>query len=163
MLVGEVISEGTVQPEPMEFRPVRPPLRQLWPLAILSPIFLLIAPGILADPTPERLVGLAGTGSLILGGIYLWFRQRIPGDPTLRIDAAGMIYARGDRERGLKWTEVAEILVDFTLDRMLFVPTSGGKPIVMHRNMVSADGRRWDMLIETYWQPPVKRRHRECG
>ena len=96
MLVREAIEEGMVRPEPMEFRPARPPLRRLWPLAILSPLFLLTAPAILTN-------------------------------------------------------------------RMLFVPASGAKPIVMHSNMVSADGRRWDMLIESYWQPPGKGRRRERG
>jgi hypothetical protein len=155
---AHLMDEVMVRAEPMEFRPARPPLRQLWPLGILSPLFVIIAPGIVTHPTKESVVGLAGGSLLILGGIWLWFRQRFPGDPRLRVDAFGMSYVRGERERALRWSQVEAILVDFTLDRMLFVPTSGEKPIVMHRNMVSADGQEWAMLIENYWQPHLTRR-----
>jgi hypothetical protein len=115
----------------------------------------MLAPRIVARPALVMVLGLTGLGLLIVGGIWLWFRQRFPGEPTLRVDAVGMTYVRGGRERALKWTDVAAILEDFTLDRLLFVPSSGGKAIVMHRNMVSADGRHWAMLIENYWQPPA--------
>jgi hypothetical protein len=143
-----------VKKEAIEFRPARPPLRTLWPLVILTPLFLILAPRILMHPAPWDVVGLIGGALLIAGGLWMWFRQRFPGDPTLRVDARGMSYVRGRRERALKWSEVAAIQVDFTLDRMLFVPKSGAKPIVMHINMVSADGRQWAMLIEDYWRPP---------
>ena len=149
--------------EALEFRPARPPLRSLWATAFLAAIALVLAPRIVANPSPEPLGGLAGLALLIAGGLWLWFRGRFPGDPVLRVDAKGMTYTRGGRQRGLKWTQVAEIRVDFTLDRMLFVPTSNEKPIVMHLNMVAADGRRWDMLIEEYWQPPKKKARRTSG
>ena len=29
----------------------------------------------------------------------------------------------------------------------------------MHRDMVSADGQRFDLLIEVYWQPPTQQSH----
>jgi hypothetical protein len=163
MVVHQAIGEMTIKAEPMEFRPARPPLRKLWPLGILSPLFLMLAPRILKDPKPWDVVGLIGVALLIAGGIWLWFRQRFPGDPVLRVDAAGMSYVRGGRERGLKWKEITAIQVDFTLDRMLFIPTSDQKPIVMHPNMVSADGRPWAMLIENYWRSPENRRRQNCG
>lgn len=150
----------TVKAEAMEFRPARPPLRKLWPLGILLLLFVMLAPRILEDPQPRDVVGLICVALLIVGGIWLWFTQRFPGDPTLGVDDKGMSYVRGGRERGFKWSEIAAIQADFTLDRMLFVPKSGERPIVMHRNMVSADGRPWAMLIENYWRSPEsKRRH----
>jgi hypothetical protein len=108
-------------------------------------------------------VGLIGVALLIAGGIWLWFRGRFPGDPTLRVDTKGMSYVRSGRERGFKWSEIAAIQADFTLDRMLFVPKSGGKPIVMRINMVSADGRYWAGLIENYWRAPKEPRRTNCG
>jgi hypothetical protein len=152
-----------VKAEAIEFRPARPPLRKLWPLGILLPLFLMLAPRIFMNPTPRDVAGLVGLGLLIVGGIWLWFRQRFPGDPTLRVDSKGMTYSRSGRERGLKWTEISEIQADFTLDRMLFVPKSGERPIVMRLNMVSADGRDWAMLIENYWRSPEKGRRTDCG
>ena len=143
-----------MKPEAIEFRPARPPLRKLWPLVVLSPLFLMLAPRILMHPTPWDVAGLIGVALLIAGGIWLWFRQRFPGDPTLRVDAEGMSYVRSGRERALKWTEIEAIQADFTLDRMLFVPKSGAKPIAMRLDMVSADGRHWAMLIENYWRSP---------
>ena len=142
--------------EALEFRPARPPLRSLLPTAFLSIVFLAIAPRILAEAAFWPMIGLGGGILLIIGGIWLWFRQRFPGDPTLRVDAKGMSYVRGNRSRSLKWSEVEAILFDFTLDRMLFVPNDGGKPISMRINMITADGRYWAMLIEEYWKPPKK-------
>ena len=115
------------------------------------------------EPKPWDVVGLIAMALLIARGSWLWFRQRFPGDPTLRVDANGMSYLRRARERGLKWSEIAAIQADFTLDRMLFVPKSSGKPIVMRINMVSADGRCWAGLIENYWRAPKNGRATKCG
>jgi hypothetical protein len=149
--------------ETIEFRPARPPLRKLWSLGFMSLLFLGLAPRILMHPKPWDLVGLVGMALLIAGGTWLWFRQRFPGDPRLRVDAKGMSYIRSGRERGFKWSEIAAIQADFTLDRMLFVPKSGEKPIAMRINMVSADGRHWVGLIENYWRPPKSGRGSKCG
>lgn len=150
--------------EAREFRSARPPLRELVPVAVLTLFFVILAPQIVAHPSVWRLVGLTGTALLIAGGIWLRLRDRFPGDPTLKVDAEGMSYRRGGREQRLKWTEVAAIRADFTLDRMLFIPTSGQKPIAMRHNMVTADGQAWAMLIEEYWQPPEEtdRRPQDC-
>ena len=152
-----------MKPKAMEFRPGRPRLRSLWPTAFLAALFVLLSPKVVANPEPLSLFGLAAGALLVMGGTWLWFRQRFPGDPTLRVDAKGMSYIRGGRERGLEWAQVRAIQVDFTLDRMLFIPTSGEEPIVMHLNMVAADGRAWAMMIEEYWEPPKDERRRSRG
>ena len=152
--VASMVRAARARPQAMEFRPVRPPLRSLWPSAFLAVLFLIVVPGILEAPSLWPVIGLTGVGLLIAGGIWLWFRGRFPGHPTLRVDAAGMTYLRGGHERSLEWSKVAAIQADFTLDRMLFIPTNGSKPIVMHRNMGSPDGGAWAMVVEQYWRPP---------
>jgi hypothetical protein len=151
--IGASAARG-MKREAIEFHPARPPLRRLFPVGFLALMFLIIAPKVVADPKPWDVVGLTGGGLLVLGGLWLWFRGRFPGKPTLRVDAEGMTYRRYGRERGLAWSEVAAMPVDFMLERMLFVPKSGGKPIAMHYNMVADDGRAWLMLIEDYWTGP---------
>ena len=144
--------------EQMEFRPARPPLRDLVPIAFVALLFLILAPGIIARPAPWPIVGLTGTALLVVGGLWLRLRHRFPGDPTLRVNREGMSYVRGGRERGFKWTDIAAIRVDSTLNEMRFIPASGERPIVMHNHMVAEDGRPFAMLIEDYWQPPKARR-----
>jgi len=140
--------------EPLEFRPARPPLRELVPLLFLALLFLVLALQKIGHSAPVSLVGLSGLALLIAGGIWLRLRYRFPGDPTLRVDGEGMSYVRGGREQALKWSEIAAIHSDFTLNPMLFVPTSGQKRIAMHHDMIAADGRSWVLLIEDYWRPP---------
>ena len=145
--------EARVAREVMEFRPARPRRPSLWSIVILAIVFIVLALANLAHRAFEPLAALAGVGLLLAAGIWFQFRLRFPGDPTLRVDAEGMSYIRGGREQGLKWTEVSEIMSDSTLGRMLFLPVSGRPPIIMHPDMVAADGRAWALMIEHYWRP----------
>jgi hypothetical protein len=77
----------------------------------------------------------------------------------LKVGREGMSYVRSGRVRSLTWKDIAAIEVDFTLNRMSFVPVAG-KPIRMRENMVAADGTAWLMVIEDYWSPP--RQARTC-
>jgi hypothetical protein len=83
-------------------------------------------------------------------------RDRWPGDPTLRVDAQGLSYRRFGKTKTMAWTDVAANPVDFTLKRMSFVPSGGGKAIAMRHNMVAEDGTAWLMVIEEYWRAPRK-------
>lgn len=140
-------------PKPMEFRPNRPTLRSILPLAFLGLLLVGLAAAAINRPGSVSPIGLAGLALLVAGGAWLLLRNRFPGAPKLRVDRTGMTYERGDRERSLKWDEVAAIHVDHQRQDLRFVASSAEAPIVMHRDMVSPDGQRFDMLMEDYWLP----------
>lgn len=71
-----------------------------------------------------------------------------------------MTYTRWGKARSFAWSEIVAMPVDFTLDRMSFVPRQG-RPIHMRPGMVAEDGTHWLMVIEEYWQPPADR-SRDC-
>jgi hypothetical protein len=94
-------------------------------------------------------------------GLYLGLRNRWPGRPTLIMDHERLVYSRFGRERALRWDEVERIGDGrYLAQEMMFVPVSGGKPIVVSSQMVTADGEYFLGLIEEYWTPPKKRRKR---
>ena len=53
----------------------------------------------------------------------------------------------------MRWQDVAAIEVDFTLDRMRFVPGGEGRAITMRPSRVASEGRHWLNLVEIYWMP----------
>ena len=136
-----------------EFRPARPRLREIAPVALLGLFFVILAPKILALPDTMQLVALLLLGGLVGGGLWMLLRLRFPGSPKLTVGPEGLSYARGGGMRALGWDEVAAIHILHDPQRELrFLPVTGGPPIVMHRDMVASDGQRFDMLVEEYWE-----------
>lgn len=142
---------------PREFRPTAPKLKNFASAAFLGVLFVIIAPEIAAQPTTWTMVGLSGTLCLVVGGFWLQLRGRWPGKPVMKVDKRGMTYIRWGRASSLAWSEIVAMPVDFTLDRMSFVPHEG-KPIHMRPDMFAEDGTDWLGVIEDYWNPPNGRR-----
>jgi hypothetical protein len=139
--------------EAIIFRPARPAWRELAQVGFLGLLLVILVPTILSRPDFWSLVGLTGLALLVAGGAWLIFRLRFPGSPRLEVDAEGLRYHRFGRERSLAWSQVSAIHVYHDRQEMRFL-AADGKPVIVHRDMVSSDGRRFDMLIEDYWQPP---------
>ena len=90
------------------------------------------------------------------------FRLRWPGSPRLQVDARGLRYIRGGREQRRDWRQVTAIHVDYYRDEMRFL-SADLPPVVVHRHMTATDGRRFDILVEDYWQPPPDPARRRQG
>ena len=139
-------------PQTLEFRPARPSLRSLVPVAYLGLILAALLLVQFFGSAELSLLGLSGMIVLVAGGAWLTTRLRFPGDPRLRVGPDELVYRRGKRERRLSWEAVKAIEVHHRREEMRFISRSGER-ITTHRDMVTADGRRFDMLIEHYWLP----------
>lgn len=90
----------------------------------------------------------------MLAASWLHYRLRIIGSPTVEMDHRGLRYRRGTSEEGAAWRDISEIQWDFYRNEIRFVRSDGRPPIRTHRQLVTADGESFDMLIEEYWTPP---------
>lgn len=141
-------------PTDMEFRPIAPSFKELRPVLFFG--LLLIAAVVRAvthPPAFSPLLILVGVTFVVLGG-WLAFRQRFPGSPRLSVNRESLTYTRFGRSRTLLWSEVANIQTDDIWRQTRIIPATGERPIIMHPGMISANGRRFDGLIETWWTPP---------
>ncbi|MDQ8030221.1 MAG: hypothetical protein REJ23_15955, partial [Brevundimonas sp.] len=137
----------------MEFRPIAPSLKELWGFLFFS---LLLVVGVIrmaTHPAAFSPLLLAGLLTFVVLGGWLVFRQRFPGSPTLRVTRERLTYTRFGRSRTLLWTEVAKIRTDDIRRQTRIIPTTGERPIVMHPEMISANGHRFINLMETWWPP----------
>jgi hypothetical protein len=141
----------------LEFRPAAPHPRGWVCVAFLALIFAILSARILARPPSGSLLELTGLVLFVASGTWLLLRLRFPGAPRLFVDRGGMTYRRRSREQGLAWEQVAAIEVHHLRKELHFVPVSGRGRIIMHRDMVTDDGTRFDTLIERYWRAPTKR------
>ncbi|WP_420479017.1 PH domain-containing protein [Brevundimonas sp. FT23028] len=137
----------------MEFRPAPPTRKELFPLCAFGLVLVLIA--VRAATHPDGVSPfLVGAASIFAAaGFGLTFRLRFPGSPTLRVTREALTYSRGGHSRTLRWADVAEVQLDHRSKELRVIPTDGGRPLVMHSAMTSADGRRFDGVIEHWWKP----------
>jgi hypothetical protein len=137
----------------MEFRPAPPTRKELFPLAAFGLVLVLIGVGAATRPdgVSPFLVGAAVI--FAAAGFGLVFRLRFPGSPILRVTREALTYSRGGGTRTLRWSEVAEVQLDHQRKELRFTPTTGERPVVMHRDMVAANGQRFDVIIERWWKP----------
>lgn len=144
---------------PREFRPTMPKLRER--LTVL--VFGLLTLG--------NMVGwIRGRGSaafvvsflMLAGGTWLYYRLRVFGSPTLSVDRKGFRYSCGSREVSAAWSEIANVGWNFDRDEIRFIRKDGGRPVIISIDMTTAEGERFDNLVEDYWKPPagqVRRAH----
>ncbi|MFN4136651.1 MAG: hypothetical protein ACK4G2_13445 [Novosphingobium sp.] len=142
----------------MIFRPAPPSWREIWPVLAMAALVLLLLPGSVVGRSDRAIAPLALSGLLLAGALYLPARNRFPGRPTLHIDAHGLRYERGGKMQVLEWSDVSEVLRDFTLGTITFVSRSGRGSIRVHADMTCADGQRLDMVFDSYWKPRTSRR-----
>lgn len=137
----------------MEFRPAPPTRKALFPFAVFGLVLILIAVRAVTRPEGISPVLVGAAVILAAAGFGLAFRLRFPGSPTLRVTRETLTYSRGGHSRTLRWADVADVRLDHQRKELRFIPTDGGRPLVMHRDMIAADGRRFDGLIEHWWKP----------
>jgi len=143
-----------VKAKDMEFRPARPGLRELAPVAFLGAMLAILLWQAVVKGASVSPWGLGGLIVLVAGGIFMMLRHRFPGSPVLRVDAEGMTYTRFGRSRAMAWRDVWAIETDFTLNELRFIPIPGSRPIAMYREMVSREGVSFTMVMEDYWESP---------
>ena len=136
--------------EALAFRPARPGLREVAPVVVMGLLVCVLATRLSEQPGPGFVFGFVCSVGLVACGAWLTFHLRWPGRPVLRIGADGLSAERGGRTRVLRWEEVAEVQVLHQLTEMRFVPVDGGRPILVHRDMITRDGRRLDAVIDPY-------------
>ena len=135
---------------PREFRPTPPRLRDRLTIAV----FALLALGGIAGWIRERNAAPAAVALLMTAaGTWLYYRLRVFGSPRLNVDEKGLRYRCGKRDVSAAWTDVVRIEPEFYRDELRFIRRDGGSPIIVSIDMTTADGERFDMLIEEYWEP----------
>ena len=141
-----------------EFRPARPQVREIVPVALLGAILAVLLWQAVVNGARFSPWGLGGLTVLVAGGIFMMLRHMFPGSPVLSVDAEGMTYTRFGRSRAMAWRDVWAIETDFTLDELRFIPVPGSRPIAMYREMVSREGVSFTMVMEDYWESPEDQR-----
>ena len=138
------------------FRPyAKPPLKERLLIIFFGVMTLVGAVGWVREGNPwPTLTFLAFT----IAASWLNYRLRIFGSPTIDMDSKGLAWRSGKREESATWREISEIQWDWIRNEIRFVRSDGQPPIRTHRQLVTADGEWFDMLIEEYWNPPKRKR-----
>ncbi len=123
-------------------------------MGFLSLLSLVLAAQVGAHPTFGPLAGVVCLGLLIGGRWWMLLRLRVPGTPTLTVDAHGLTYVRGSQRRALRWDEIAEIQIRNRQGELRFVPAGGTRPVTTHYDMIGRDGSSFTALIDHYWSSP---------
>ena len=137
----------------MEFRPAPPTRKELFPLSAFGLVLVLIGVGAATRPDGASPFLVGAAVILAAAGFGLAVRLRFPGSPTLRVTRDALTYSRSGRTRTLRWADVAEVQLDHQRKELRFIPTTGERPVVMHRDMIAANGQRFDGIIERWWKP----------
>lgn len=148
------MKRAAVKAKEIEFRPVRPGLRELAPVTFLGAMLAILLWQTVVNGARFSPWGLGGLIVLVAGGIFMMVRHRFPGSPVLKVDADGMRYIRFGRPRAIAWRDIWAIETDFMLNELRFIPVPVSRPIAMYREMVSADGASFTMVMEDYWESP---------
>lgn len=138
----------------MEFRPAPPRPRQAFPLVIFSALLIVVALRAAMHPSAISPLLIAALLGFVAFGAWLVSRLRFPGSPRLRVDRNGLTYTRGGRARALLWSEIAAIHLDHRRKELRFLPATGAPPVVVHSDMIAANGQRFDGIIERWWRAP---------
>ena len=137
--------------KPREFRPGPVSAREWLPLVFLTLLALVGLAAMAINPQKANLAPVTVLLLLVLPGTWIALRLRMPGQPRLRVDGAGLAYKRHGHVRQLAWRELEAITVDDRRQEMRFEPSDGSPPIIVHRTMVSDAGEHFDVLVERYW------------
>ena len=138
----------------IEFRPARPGLRELAPVVFLGAMLAILLWQAFVNGADISRWGLAGLTALVAAGIFAACHLRFPGSPVLRVYAEGLQYARSGRTAEMLWSDLVAIEGEYTRKERRFISGRGGRPIIVHQNMVARDGRYFLELIEDYWEAP---------
>ena len=136
------------------FRPAPPRLREYWGAAVFAILTLMGVYALLFRPHDSSPLPVLATAVLLAAWLWLLLRNRFPGSPTLTADSRCLTYRRGRREERAEWSDIVAVHADYVKKEMLFLRRAPERPIVVHRDMVAADGTRLDVAFEDYWTPP---------
>ncbi len=142
---------------PRTFRPAPVTGREWARVGLFAVMLAVLSNRLVRDFSWTFALGVGGVAALVGAGLFLALHDKVPGQPTLMVDAEGLRAVRHGRERRMAWREVGAIVPDFTRDTLSFVPLDGGRPIVVRIDVVSGDGEPFVMLIEEYWEAPEER------
>ena len=134
-------------PPTRTFHPTIPSLRELRGalfFAFLSLLALIgwAREGNAAVPTVSIAITLAAS--------WLAYRGRLFGRPTLIAEPDRVRFRKGGREVAVPWSEIERVSFGPYLRGEYWLVRRCGAPVRISNSMTTADGERFDMVIEDY-------------
>jgi len=97
---------------------------------------------------------LAVAAGMTLAALWLAYRGRLLGRPTLITGPTQLCFRKGRREVTAPWSDIERVSFGPYMRRELWLVRRSGAPIRISDSMTTADGERFDMVFEDYWKPP---------
>ena len=129
------------------FRPTLPPLRDSWPALFFALLSLLALVGWFREGRVGPLLASLG---LMAAAVWIAFRLRVLGSPTLTIDRDEVRYRRGKREEVARWSDIEMVSFGPYERKEIWLLRRDGPPIKFSDSMTTTDGERFDMIFDAY-------------
>lgn len=137
------------------FHPTMPSWRDLREALVFAVLSLLALIGWVRE---GNVAVLAASLAMTSAALWLAYRGRVFGDPTLIAEPTHVRFRKRGREVSAPWSDIESVSFGPYLRRELWLVRRSGDPIRFSDSMTTAQGERFDMLIEDYLPPPKARR-----